>query len=193
MTKDILNIMENLNLDKKINLEDIPELDLYMDQVIQLFENKLSVLKRKEEDKVLTKTMINNYAKAKLLMSIKNKKYSKEHLILMSLIYDLKGALSINDIKLTLDNIVKKYENNEEYDLRSLYKTYLDMNCQDVNEFKEYMNNKEENVKNLLSENNINGNFEEKFLLVGSMISMSNMYRRMGETLIDEYFMGDEK
>ncbi|AIY80852.1 DUF1836 domain-containing protein [Clostridium botulinum] len=193
MTKDILNIMENLNLDKKINLEDIPELDLYMDQVIQLFENKLSVLKRKEEDKVLTKTMINNYAKAKLLMSIKNKKYSKEHLILMSLIYDLKGALSINDIKLTLDNIVKKYENNEEYDLRSLYKTYLDMNCQDVNEFKEYMNDKEENVKNLLSENNINGDFEEKFLLVGSMISMSNMYRRMGETLIDEYFMGDEK
>ncbi|WP_252243768.1 MULTISPECIES: DUF1836 domain-containing protein [unclassified Clostridium] len=193
MTKDILNIMENLNLDKKINLEDIPELDLYMDQVIQLFENKLSVLKRKEEDKVLTKTMINNYAKAKLLMSIKNKKYSKEHLILMSLIYDLKGALSINDIKLTLDNIVKKYENNEEYDLRSLYKTYLDMNCQDVNEFKEYMNDKEENVKNLLRENNINGDFEEKFLLVGSMISMSNMYRRMGETLIDEYFMGDEK
>ncbi|MBN1066406.1 DUF1836 domain-containing protein [Clostridium sp. ZS1] len=193
MTKDILNIMENLNLDKKINLEDIPELDLYMDQVIQLFENKLSVLKRKEEDKVLTKTMINNYAKAKLLMSIKNKKYSKEHLILMSLIYDLKGALSINDIKLTLDNIVKKYENNEEYDLRSLYKTYLDMNSQDVNEFKEYMNDKEENVKNLLSENNINGDFEEKFLLVGSMISMSNMYRRMGEILIDEYFMGDEK
>ncbi|MBN1037139.1 DUF1836 domain-containing protein [Clostridium botulinum] len=193
MTKDILNIMENLNLDKKINLEDIPELDLYMDQVIQLFENKLSVLKRKEEDKVLTKTMINNYAKAKLLMSIKNKKYSKEHLILMSLIYDLKGALSINDIKLTLDNIVKKYENNEEYDLRSLYKTYLDMNSQDVNEFKEYMNDKEENVKNLLNENNINGDFEEKFLLVGSMISMSNMYRRMGEILIDEYFMGDEK
>ncbi|NFL36585.1 DUF1836 domain-containing protein [Clostridium botulinum] len=193
MTKDILNIMENLNLDKKINLEDIPELDLYMDQVIQLFENKLSILKRKEEDKVLTKTMINNYAKAKLLMSIKNKKYSKEHLILMSLIYDLKGALSINDIKLTLDNIVKKYENNEEYDLRSIYKTYLDMNSQDVNEFKEYMNDKEENVKNLLSENNINGDFEEKFLLVGSMISMSNMYRRMGEALIDEYFMGDEK
>ncbi|NFG22320.1 DUF1836 domain-containing protein [Clostridium botulinum] len=193
MTKDILNIMKNLNLDKKINLEDIPELDLYMDQVIQLFENKLSILKRKEEDKVLTKTMINNYAKAKLLMSIKNKKYSKEHLILMSLIYDLKGALSINDIKLTLDNIVKKYENNEEYNLRSLYKTYLDMNSQDVNEVKEYMNDKEENVKNLLSENNINGDFEEKFLLVGSMISMSNMYRRMGEALIDEYFMGDEK
>ncbi|SJT66469.1 Uncharacterised protein [Clostridioides difficile] len=77
--------------------------------------------------------------------------------------------------------------------MRSLYKTYLDMNSQDVNEFKEYMNDKEENVKNLLNENNINGDFEEKFLLVGSMISMSNMYRRMGEILIDEYFMGDEK
>ncbi|AOR22251.1 DUF1836 domain-containing protein [Clostridium taeniosporum] len=193
MTNDIENIIENLSLDKKINLEDIPELDLYMDQVIQLFENKLSVLKRKEEDKVLTKTMINNYAKAKLLMSIKNKKYSKEHLILMSLIYDLKGALSINDIKLTLDDIVKKYENNEEYDLRSLYKTYLEMNSEDINEFREYINDKEENLKSLLDKNNISGEFEEKFLLVCSMISMSNMYRRMGEALIDKYFMEDEK
>lgn len=193
MIKNIQTMIEQLNLDKKINLEDIPELDLYMDQVIQLFENKLSVLKRKEDDKVLTKTMINNYAKAKLLMSIKNKKYSKEHLILMSLIYDLKGALSINDIKLTLDNIVGKYENNEEYDLRSLYKTYLEMNSNDIKEFKDDLNVKEEKLKGLLDKNNINGDFEEKFLLVCSMISMSNMYRRMGEALIDKYFMGDEE
>lgn len=193
MIKNIQTMIEQLNLDKKINLEDIPELDLYMDQVIQLFENKLSVLKRKEDDKVLTKTMINNYAKAKLLMSIKNKKYSKEHLILMSLIYDLKGALSINDIKLTLDNIVGKYENNEEYDLRSLYKTYLEMNSNDIKEFKDDLNVKEEKLKGLLDKNNINGDFEEKFLLVCSMISMSNMYRRMGEALIDKYFVGDEE
>lgn len=35
------DLLESLNLDNNINLEDIPELDLYMDQVIQLFENKL--------------------------------------------------------------------------------------------------------------------------------------------------------
>ncbi|GAA0078457.1 DUF1836 domain-containing protein [Clostridium sp. CTA-5] len=191
--KDILNIIENLNVDKKIELKDIPDLDLYMDQVIQLFESKLSVLKRNEEDKVLTKTMINNYAKAKLLMSIKNKKYSKEHLILMCLIYDLKGSLSINDIKLVLNNIVNKYENNEEYDLRALYDTYLQISSEDSEEFKSSVINKQENLKKLLNDNNITGDFEEKFLLIGSMISMSNMYRKMGEALIDEFFIEGDK
>ena len=67
-------IIKKLALTERVEEKDIPEIDLYMDQVIQIFEQKLSSSKRKENDKVLTKTMINNYAKAKLLMSIKNKK-----------------------------------------------------------------------------------------------------------------------
>ena len=183
---EIDSLLNQLNVDDKINLDDIPELDLYMDQVIQLFESKLSGLKRNEDDKVLTKTMINNYAKAKLLMSIKNKKYSKEHLILMSLIYDLKGGLSISDIKLLLDNIVQKYENKEDYDLRGLYNKYLDICKEDSDEFKE-------SVKEKVDKLSDNEEFEEKFLMVCSMISMSNMYRRMGEKLIDEFFIKDDK
>ena len=95
---DTLEILNSLHLESNIKLDEIPEIDLYMDQVIQLFESKLSEQKRKEDEKILTKTMINNYAKGKLLLPIKNKKYSKEHIILMSLIYNLKGALSINEI-----------------------------------------------------------------------------------------------
>ena len=96
---NINEILSKMNFVNGIELNEMPELDLYMDQVIQLFENKLGELKRNDEEKILTKTMINNYAKGKLLLPIKNKKYSKEHLILMSLIYNLKGALSISDIK----------------------------------------------------------------------------------------------
>ena len=115
---DINEILNVLILENNIKLDDIPEIDLYMDQVIQLFESKLSAQKRNEDEKILTKTMINNYAKGKLLLPIKNKKYSKEHLILMSLIYNLKGALSINDIKSSLDNIINQCEENENYPLR---------------------------------------------------------------------------
>lgn len=192
-TEELLKMIDEMNLKNKINLVDIPEIDLYMDQVIQLFESKLSSTKRTEEDKVLTKTMINNYAKAKLLMSIKNKKYSKEHLILMSLIYDLKGGLSIADIKLTLDNIVKKFESGEEYELRRLYTTYLHIYNEDIEEFKKSVMNTNNLVKQKLDNADLNGEFEEKFLLICSFISMSSMYRRMGEKLIDEYFSkGDE-
>lgn len=184
MDKDkIINKIDN-DFQAKIQLDDIPEIDLYMDQVIQLFENKLSSLKRKETDKVLTKTMINNYAKDKLLMSIKNKRYSKEHLILMSLIYELKGGLSISDIKLLLNNIVSKFENKEEYDLRKLYNLFLENNIKDneviVKDIKEKINNVNDK------------SFEDKFLLITSMISISNMYRKVGELLIDACFREED-
>ena len=106
--ENIQQIIEKLGLDVGLALDEIPQIDLYMDQVIQLFENKFNETKRYEDDKVLTKTMINNYAKGKLIFPIQNKKYSKRHLILMSLIYQLKGALSINDIKVTLQGINQK-------------------------------------------------------------------------------------
>ena len=73
----INDIFNEMNFDSRIELEEMPELDLYMDQVIQLFESKLSSLKRNDDEKILTKTMINNYAKGKLLLPIKNKKYTK--------------------------------------------------------------------------------------------------------------------
>lgn len=181
---ELIELIEK-HFQDKIQLEEIPEIDLYMDQVIQLFEGKLSSVKRNEDDKVLTKTMINNYAKAKLLMSIKNKRYSKEHLLLMSLIYELKGALSISDIKLLLNNIVTKYENNEEYDLRQLYSSYLNINKRDNEEIISSIKDKIENMND--------DSYEEKFLLITSLISMSNLYRRVGELLIDNYFGEDEK
>lgn len=188
--EDVKDIIKKQSKEEKIQLEDIPELDLYMDQVIQLFEKKLSSSKRNEEDKVLTKTMINNYAKAKLLMPIKNKKYSKEHLILMSLIYDFKGALSISDIKLLLDEIVKGYENDEEYNIRELYLYYLNNCSEDNEEIEKYLNEKVEKI----FKGSDKEDFKEKFLLVSTMINMSNVYRKIGEKLIDKYFReGEEK
>ena len=184
--EDVKDIIKKQSKEEKIQLEDIPELDLYMDQVIQLFEKKLSSSKRNEEDKVLTKTMINNYAKAKLLMPIKNKKYSKEHLILMSLIYDFKGALLISDIKLLLDEIVKGYENDEEYNIRELYLDYLNNCSEDNEEIEKYLNEKVEKI----FKGSDKEDFKEKFLLVSTMINMSNVYRKIGEKLIDKYFRG---
>ena len=187
--EDVKDIIKKQSKEEKIQLEDIPELDLYMDQVIQLFEKKLSSSKRNEEDKVLTKTMINNYAKAKLLMPIKNKKYSKEHLILMSLIYDFKGALLISDIKLLLDEIVKGYENDEEYNIRELYLDYLNNCSEDNEEIEKYLNEKVEKI----FKGSDKEDFKEKFLLVSTMINMSNVYRKIGEKLIDKYFREGEE
>ena len=185
---DIIEILNNLSLESNIKLEEVPEIDLYMDQVIQLFESKLSNQKRNDEEKILTKTMINNYAKGKLLLPIKNKKYSKEHIILMSLIYNLKGALSINDIKLCLDEIINKSVQGN-YPLRELYSSFLEECDNDEKSFKIDVSTKFENISNKVDENkNFDGEFEKNFLLLCSLVNMSNMYRRASEKLIDEFF-----
>ncbi|EGN35412.1 hypothetical protein HMPREF0988_02532 [Lachnospiraceae bacterium 1_4_56FAA] len=61
------SILESLSRIDYIHAEDIPNIDLYMDQVTTLMDSGLSSSKRYEEDKILTKTMINNYAKNNLL------------------------------------------------------------------------------------------------------------------------------
>lgn len=186
---DIKELINSMDFTNGIAIEEIPEIDLYMDQVIQLFEGKLSSLKRNDDDKILTKTMINNYAKGKLLLPIKNKKYSKEHLIFMSLIYNLKGALSISDIKLSLNNIIDNFDENESYPLRDLYETFLENSEYDVADFKESVENKVEIIEKSVEDKiKIQGEFEKQFLLLCSFINMSNMYRRASEKLIDEFF-----
>ncbi len=162
--------------------EDIPDIDLYMDQVIQLFEQKFGSTKRHEEDKILTKTMINNYAKGKLFFPIKNKKYSKNHLILISLIYQLKGILSINDIKDTLSALNKEVtETNRS--LESFYESYLAVQTKNAEHFKE-----EAALIDIEAAEEMQPKDKElePILKIASMIHMSQMYKKAAETLIDE-------
>ena len=186
---NINNYINSQKSSDNINLEDFPEIDLYMDQVMQLFENKLSYTKRHDDDKVLTKTMINNYAKGNLLMKIKNKKYTKNHLILMGLIYNLKGALSLTDIKTILTPIINSFEKEQEYPLNDVYQSFLDIYDLNLEDLGNSSNKIYENIKQLINtKDNVLGDYEEKLLLICAYVSMSNLYRRMSEKIIDEFF-----
>ena len=93
---EILMRLDNLSY---IKLDKIPEIDLYMDQVTSFMEDHLKKAKRSPEDKALTKTMINNYAKNNLLPPPVKKKYTREHVLLLLFIYYYKNLLSFNDIE----------------------------------------------------------------------------------------------
>ena len=68
--KSILkSILEHISGMDYIKPEDLPNIDLYMDQVTTFMEDQLASTKRHDDDKILTKTMINNYAKNNLLPS----------------------------------------------------------------------------------------------------------------------------
>lgn len=186
---DIDNYINSQKSSTNINLDDFPEIDLYMDQVIQLFESKLNYTKRNEDDKILTKTMINNYAKGNLLMKIKNKKYTKEHMILIGLIYNLKGALSLTDIKTMFDPIIESFSKDEDYPLYDIYESFLKIYDSNLENFDISSKNISNHINELIKNKDERlGDFEEKFLLVCAFVSMSNLYRRMSEKLIDECF-----
>jgi hypothetical protein len=188
----IKEILEGLGLESNLKLDEIPNIDLYMDQVIQLFENKFADSKRNDEEKILTKTMINNYAKGKLIFPIKNKKYSKEHLILMSLIYQLKGALSINDIQTTLDGINKRII-KEDIELDSFYNSYLNLSKKNVADFNEDINERVMDVNKEVSKmEDRNAPYLEQVLMISSLVHMSSLYRKVAEKLVDEIVVEKE-
>lgn len=110
-TDDLLNsILTSFDRIGHIQSEDIPNIDLYMDQVTTFMEQHMRATTRNpEEDKILTKTMINNYAKNDLLPPPVKKKYSKEHVLVLIFIYYFKGILSIGDIQELLNPLTEKF------------------------------------------------------------------------------------
>ena len=109
--EDLLNsIMESFDRIDYIKAADIPNIDLYMDQVTTLMESRLKNTTRyPDQDKILTKTMINNYTKNNLLPPPLKKKYSREHVMILIFIYYYKGIMSISDIQTVLQPITERY------------------------------------------------------------------------------------
>lgn len=109
----LLELLEQFRKEKQqadyISPSQLPNIDLYMDQVTTFMDDHLQNSKRYEDDKILTKTMINNYAKNNLLPAPEKKKYSKDHLLLLTFIYYYKNFLSINDIQTLLKPVTERY------------------------------------------------------------------------------------
>lgn len=137
---DLLNsILASLGRIRHIELGDIPNIDLYMDQVTTFMDSKLkSTVRYPEEGKILTKTMINNYAKNNLLPPPVKKKYSKEHMILLIFIYYYKGILSINDIQTLLKPLTEKYfKTSGEIDLGMIYEEVFGLEKDEISSLQE--------------------------------------------------------
>jgi DNA-binding transcriptional MerR regulator len=126
MEKTVREFMEDLLKDLKnidyVRPEDIPNIALYMDQVTTFMDEQLAASKRHEDDKILTKTMINNYAKNNLLPPPEKKKYTREHVLTLLFIYYFKNMLSISDIQSLLNPITDRYFGNEDgFNMQDVY------------------------------------------------------------------------
>ena len=106
-----------------IKTEDIPNIGLYMDQVTTFMDEQLEACKRHDDDKILTKTMINNYAKNNLLPAPEKKKYSKEHVLTLLFIYYFKNILSpLTD---------HYFGNKEGFNMEDIYNEVFDLETEE--------------------------------------------------------------
>ena len=135
-TNDLLqSILASFDRIDYVKSQDIPNIDLYMDQVTTFMDKNLRKSSRyPENDKVMTKTMINNYAKNNLLPPPVKKKYSKEHVLTLIFIYYFKSILSISDIQSILNPITDRYfgKGSSEMSLEDIYKEVFGLEHQET-------------------------------------------------------------
>lgn len=169
---------------------DVPNIDLYMDQVTIFMDEHLSDVKRYEDDKILTKTMINNYTKNDLLPPPVKKKYSKEHIYVLTFIYYLKNILSISDIQKLLNPLTDKFFNKEELpDLEYIYSEIYNMEKAQIASLSKDVVERTQVAKEafLDVENEEDKDFLQLFSLVGLLSFDVYMKKNIIESLIDNY------
>lgn len=175
-----------------IQPDEIPSIDLYMDQVTTFMDEHLKTSKRYESDKILTKTMINNYAKNDLLPPPVKKKYSKDHIILLIFIYYFKNILSINDIQELLDPISKQFFHDQgAISLTDVYLEIMNYLKQEQNELFQYVKNKFHTSEKLFSDLSVDMPEEQKenlrkFSFICFLAFDVYLKKLMIETLIDD-------
>ncbi|MDR0958404.1 MAG: DUF1836 domain-containing protein [Clostridiales bacterium] len=175
--KDIRQFLDEwLDCLNTVSFSKLPDMDLYMDQLTTLLEKNLEGYKRIKSEKILTKTMINNYTKDAVLPPPEKKKYSVEHAALLIIIYHLKREISMSDIALLFDaveevklGVEKFYRYFEEIQKHELER--LEKEIQENLSLADFLEENDEGVRNTL--------------FAVSLIISSSLRKHIAEKIID--------
>lgn len=170
-----------------IHTKDIPHIDLYMDQLTTFMENNLSQMKRYPEDKILTKTMINNYTKNKLLPPPTKKKYSADHMVLLIFIYYFKGFLPINDIQKALKPLLNQLSLKDSFEMEKIYSHIFSFEKSEMDHLKKDLERKLDLSQKAFS--NYEGEDQEalqRFMLICLLGFDIYLKKQMIETILDQ-------
>lgn len=171
-TKDFVNsVVKRLAQMTYIRPDEIPDINLYMDQVTTFMEDHLNDAKRYSDDKILTKTMINNYAKNDLLPPPVKKKYSKDHMIMLIFIYYFKNILSISDIQSLLTPLSNGFFDGQgSVSLEKIYKEIYNYERSHMVEIAKLISRTQRDSQELFSD--VSDDDERRYLQLFSLVCM---------------------
>lgn len=188
--ENIMDLIRKLNEVDFINPEDIPNIDLYMDQVTTFMDEHLKACKRNEDDKILTKTMINNYTKNDFLPPPVKKKYSKEHMYLLIFLYYFKSILSINDIQKIFKPLTDMFYDSKTktVSIEEIYQTIFKMERIQTDNITKDILRRFKHSQNLFPEveNEEESDFLSRFAFICLLSFDAYLKKQMVERMIDE-------
>lgn len=187
ITEQISKVLDSYDI---VPIETIPNIDLYMDQVTTFIESALSGYKRNKNDKILTKTMINNYAKAKIFPPPQKKKYTKNHIMLLIMIYHLKSILSISDISRLLKPVTEELTKNVQSPLlEMIYSDFVELQKQNQKNIAMVLeNNYMQNTIVSPQYHKYENETIQNIIVVLQLVIQSNTEKRIAEKILDAHF-----
>lgn len=188
----VKNTIEEYVSKGKINANDFPEMEIYMDQAETFLNKELGVYKKNEKDKVVTKTMIGNYVKHNMMPRPVNKKYSKDHLIMLSLIYYLKGTFQMEEIEKIVHPLIENYnsEFDDKIDLPALYEGILGIQAKEQESLAQSVTNMIEKSKYHLRETELSDDdMLELFMLIVNLSMKADAQKFLAHKLLQEYIL----
>ena len=186
-------ILENLDHLSTVKVEDIPDIPLYMDQVTTFMEDRLGHARRSKGEKIMTKTMINNYAKNKLLPSPEKKKYSRDHILVLLYIYYFKGILSLQDIQSVLTPLTDRYFGQADIPISDIYRNTFDLAYSQIGRIQDSISEyAEEAGRRFKDAGEEDRQFLQLFLLITSLGIDVYIKKRVIEQLIDDCLQPEE-
>lgn len=195
--ESIIDILKKLNEIDYIDPDEIPNIDLYMDQVTTFMDEHLAACRRTDEDKILTKTMINNYTKNDFLPPPVKKKYSKEHMYLLIFLYYFKNVLSINDIQKIFKPLTEMFYNNksEHVSMEEIYRAIFRMERIQTDNLTKDILRRYKASQNLFPEvtDEAEADFLSRFAVICLLSFDAYMKKQIVERLIDETLSGNDK
>ena len=171
--------------------ESIPDMELYIDQMVNCLNSELA-LYAKDGEGPITKGMVSNYTKHRMILGPNGKRYSKTHCIFILLVFYLKEALSMDQVERMMRPVLSNYHSDwdEDMDIPSLFRGVIHFAELEGQDLCELLNVRMDSIKRFLAERGSDDDISEITMLITLLIMRSNAERFLAEKLLDEYFPG---
>ena len=180
--EQLIDIAVDATNDAELTSKEIPAIDLYVDQIINLISGKLEQGSERYKGRQLTKTMINNYSKDSIIMPVKGKKYTREQVIQILYIYSLKNTLSIGEIKRLLYGAYEINGFNADR-LTALYDSHQEIKQETREQAMRFLNDDILDNLSLDAENDA-----DYISVICALVSMSAHLKNIAQAMIDVKF-----